>query len=184
MWVAVVGEAPRSGTSMLMAMLAAGGLAPVSDGEPADTVSHPSGAHQHTAVMVGDAAAVLPGLLTSRCCVKLFARQVMDLHAAGIHPDFAVFTKRPDAESVRSWERAFPLRTMHGDEAMRAEMTYWARTYLAVAGVPILDVGFHDLIDRPVEVADGINRFLGGGLDVDAMAAIPDPEHRHFGAAR
>jgi len=38
----------------------------------------------------------------------------------------------------------------------------------------LLEVSYGDVIDRPTEQADRMNRFLGGVLDVERMAAVVD----------
>jgi hypothetical protein len=52
------------------------------------------------------------------------------------------------------------------------ELTAWLR---ARPNFRVLRVGYPDLIRDAKPVAEEIDRFLGGGLDVAAMAAVVDP---------
>jgi len=50
---------------------------------------------------------------------------------------------------------------------------------LAVARIPALAVSYPECISDPAGVAAKVNRFLGGGLDENAMAGVVRPELRH-----
>jgi hypothetical protein len=43
----------------------------------------------------------------------------------------------------------------------------------------LLEVAYAQAIREPESVASAVDEFLGGGLDVVAMAAIPDPALYH-----
>ena len=48
----------------------------------------------------------------------------------------------------------------------------------------ILEVHYRDILARPLEGAEQVNAFLGGALDVEAMAAVVDPQLYRNRAAR
>lgn len=182
--IIVLGLWPRSGTSLLMSMLTAGGLDPIRDDDPTDlTGAHPVGAFQHSGVLLDDTATVLPSMAAARSCVKLFPRHIADLaqRDAGWAMVKVIIAVRDADEAAASWDSAFPDRSRQDRPGQEAE----ARHVLAVLtelGVPSIEVAFHDLIDHPAREAARIGEFVGD-LDVDAMAVIPDAEHRHFGGA-
>lgn len=180
--IAVLGRWPRSGTSLLMSMLAVGGLDPIRDDHDGPvTGAHPVGAYQHAGVLLGDAAGTLAATAHDRSCVKVFPRHIIDLAAVGVYPAKVLMTVRDWAESDASWVRAWPHRTRQGDPRVHEVDVERALDLLAVADVPVLPVDFHRLIDDPGPVAVEIAGFLGVPLDVAAMAAVPSAEHRHFG---
>jgi hypothetical protein len=41
--------------------------------------------------------------------------------------------------------------------------------------VSYLDVDYNQMLSDPRPILDGVNEFVGGTLDVDAMAAVIDP---------
>ena len=49
----------------------------------------------------------------------------------------------------------------------------WAETQ---PNVDVLYVSYNDVLTKPLEHAERVNQFLGGSLDVEAMAAVVDPD--------
>lgn len=178
--IVVLGASPRSGTSLLMAMLTAGGLDPVRNDDGELSPGHPVGSFQHSEVLLDHTATVLQGLVHERSCVKLFTRHIIDLAALGLYPQKVILTSRPLEESLASWDRVWPERSTQRAQDALVGMVERATDLLREANIPILTVPFHDLIDRPAVQANRIAKFVGG-LDAAAMAAIPSAEHRHFG---
>lgn len=107
-------------------------------------------------------------------CVKIFDSLLLTL---GFLPEKMIQTDRPIAEITASWGRAFPAKSPLDPDRLLIDR----RKVAATPGA--LLVSFHDLVDSPYEQASRIAEFLGGELDVVAMAAIPDPALRHFGGA-
>lgn len=179
--IVVLGRWPRSGTSMLMGMLTAGGLTPVRDDDPGDvTGAHPVGAFQHSGVLLDDTATVLPALAGDRVCVKLFPRHIIDLAPTGLRMVKVILAGRDYDEATASWDTAFPDRARDTDRAGQEATAGYALALLEEAGAQVLPVDFHDLIDHPAREAGRIAGFVGD-LDEAAMAKVPDGEHRHFG---
>lgn len=176
MTVWVVGE-PRSGTSMMMQMLEAGGLVPLIPPSGARTAlpvaANPRGYYEHPSVQFQTITA-LSALTVG--CVKVFARLVPAVLAAGVRADRAVVMRRPRTESAESWAAHFaPSEYAPGPERLA-----FAKAALLAASVPVIEVAFHDAIDFPNVTAARLAAFIGG-LDVEAMAAVPDPTLRHYG---
>lgn len=163
---------------MLMRMLDAGGLPAVHDGTSADC--NPGGLFELQALRA-DPVRTLRPLVDRAVCVKVWPVVVPELLAAGIRPAAVVSPDRPAGEVDSSWRRWFA--PIPADQADRARNLTEARNVLADAGIPVLAAAFHDLVDKPYASASRIAEFLAPWvtLDVDAMAAIPDPTLRHFG---
>lgn len=182
--IVVYGRWPRSGTSLIMRMLTAGGLTPVTDDDGAASAAHPVGSLQHSVVLTGNTVEALaqwtdaPG----RQCVKLFSQQMRALMDVGLYPSQVIVASRDWDEYAASWDAAFPDRARNPDRFGMEMEAEGVIGLLAAAEVPILEVDFHALVDDPAATASAIGEFIGG-LDLSAMAAIPDPTHRHFGPA-
>lgn len=178
--VTVVTGAPRSGTSLAMQMLAAGGMPVCTDGaRPADA-DNPRGYFELAAVKrtrddaswVADAAgravkvvhALVPWLPprgayrfvdVRRDWVEVLASQRCLLARAGQPADAA-----DDAR----------LAALFAAQAEAAER--WIRRAVAA---PLLRLDHADLLVDPARAAARLNAFTGGGLDQAAMASAVDP---------
>ena len=183
----VVTGLPRSGTSMLMQMLAAGGLTVLTDGLRQADADNPRGYLEFAPVKSlrkdatwlfaarGKAVKIVAPLLTAlprglACRVILVERELEEVL---------------DSQDRMLERRNQPLaataqrRQMLKDEFVRI----LSRTKAMLARRPdteLLVVEQRTAISRPADTAATLNRFLGGGLDVAGMAAAIDPAlHRN-----
>jgi len=175
----VVSGVPRSGTSLMMQMLAAGGIELLVDSERAPDAGNPLGYFEYLPVKrlrdekswfpeaVGRAVKVVYALL------KALPEDV----AARV-----VFMQRDLGEVVAS-QRALLARSGKLDDVLPPERmieifrTQVDETLAWVSQQPrlqLLEVAHSDTIRDPTSVARAVDAFLGGGLDVRAMAAVPD----------
>lgn len=168
MIVWVVGV-PRSGTSMLMRMLEAGGL-PAHQGDVRRLAPNPHGYYEHPDVMA-EPAAFLPSL-AGPCAVKVMAQRIAEALAAA-RPDRAVVTARRPAPQAASWSAAYDRAAPDPADL------YEALAALDAAGVPSLTVDYDTAVLFPRATAARVAAFTG--LDAVAMAAVPDPALRHYG---
>lgn len=185
--VVIVSGLPRSGTSMAMQMLAAGGVEVLFDEErPADD-DNPRGYFEYAPAK---ATATSPDWLVQARgkAVKLVAQLLPRIGAALQYR--ILFMERPLNEVIAS-QRAMLART--GKEGGRLTDRRLAETYLKqIAGVRavlkrypervvLLSVGYHEALADPAGTAARVNAFLGGKLDEAAMAAAIDPALRRQG---
>lgn len=183
-FVTVVSGVPRSGTSLVMQMLAAGGVPVLTDAErPADE-DNPRGYFEYAPVK------------RSASDVGWFARAsgraVKVIHALLRHlPDDAelrvLFVQRDASEVLASQRRMLERAGAPSPPAEEAQLAAafeeqvravraWASARPRTAWLP---VEHRALVERPHETAARIDAFLGGGLDVPAMAEQVDPKlHR------
>jgi LPS sulfotransferase NodH len=188
-YVTVVSGAPRSGTSLMMRMLDAGGIPALTDGQRPPDAYNPHGYFEYRPVKrlaLGDDASwieaarghavkVIYRLLTylpprmsyrivfmERDLEEVFASQRDMLRAQG------------DAAASQESARVIP--------AMAAELRI-VRDWLACQpNMSVLAVPYAELVRDPLTWARQVSRFLGGGLDEAAMAAAVDPSlYRHRG---
>jgi hypothetical protein len=183
--IVIVSGLPRSGTSMLMQMLAAGGLPVLTDGQRAADDSNPRGYYEFEAAKkVGRDNAWLEQAKGK--AVKIVAQLLPGLPPG---PRYRVlFMERPLGEVVAS-QRAMLQRL--GREGANLSERQLAATYrrqldgvrqvLAAhpERVSVLAVNYHEALATPAMVATRVNAFLGGDLGEAAMAAAVAPELRH-----
>jgi len=184
--VVVVSGLPRSGTSMMMQMLAAGGLPVLSDGKRAADESNPRGYLELAAVkhLGRDPDTAWLDQAGGRA-VKIVAPLLPHLPLGRRYR--ILFMERPLKEIVAS--QAAMLERL-GKPGSRLSERQLAGAYLKqveqVRGllqthpdqVQVLAVDYTRALADPARAARAVNRFLGGGLDESAMAAAVAPELR------
>lgn len=178
-FVTVVAGLPRSGTSMLMQMLEAGGLAILTDRKRQADADNPKGYFELERATqlrrkrdwVGEAKGQ---------AVKIVAQLLPYLPR-----DIAcrvVFIER-DLEEVCASQRTMLARNkkdakFRDDQIHAAYARQLGQVKSWLAGNPnawVLYVRHAEAIRDPGTLAHSINAFLGGGLDVPAMTAAVDP---------
>ena len=176
--VVVVTGLPRSGTSMLMQMLAAGGLEAFSDGARAPDANNPRGFLEHARVRaLARDAEWLPE--ADGRAVKVVAPLLPHLPAGPAYR--VVWLDRDLDEVLRSQRRMLARlgRPAAPDDTLRAA---YARHLEAAAAwtettprVGVLRLDYARVTEAPTEAARTLAAFLDRGLDVEAIAAAVDP---------
>lgn len=183
--IVIVSGLPRSGTSMLMQMLAAGGLPILTDGNRAADEDNPRGYLEYEPAR--RPAAGSGWLMDARGkAVKIVAQLLPALTAT--HRYRVIFAERPLSEVLAS-QRAMleRLGKAGGSAGGRIAERALAQTFVNQIAqvrriltphgerVRVLSIPYHDAIGDPAGVAARLNAFLGGGLDEPAMAAAVAP---------
>lgn len=175
----VVTGVARSGTSMMMATLKAGGLPILHDEDRLPSTAHnPLGFFE---LSTRDLAQVIQARVSESVAVKALAAFLVDIPLGPGHR--VIRMRRPHEESARSFTEMhnFPRTPGQvGDLLSRLDAA------LAASGLPIVEVGFHDLIDHPTRECHRLADELAdvAVLDVAAMIAVPDRGLRHYGYSR
>jgi hypothetical protein len=180
--IIVVSGLPRSGTSMMMQMLHAGGLETVTDGQRTPDESNPEGYFELERVKDLEHSDDMSWLLGARGrAVKIITFLLQ--HLPPTHNYKVIFMNRRLDEVLTSQTKMLStLGESHdpGDLEMRQMyINHLARTKSLLAHRPCFDVHhvrYHEVIDDGVTQARAVSRFLGGGLDVDAMIGVVRPE--------
>ena len=186
-FLTVVSGLPRSGTSLMMKMLEAGGLPVLVDNVREADVDNPRGYYEFEPVkaLKSDASWVAPALGKA---VKMVYLLLMDLPA---DQQYRVLLMRRNIEVVIASQRAMLDRMGKPSPLDDARMAALFRDGLArfeawAGGRPnfrLLDVSYNALVTDAAPVVAEVDRFLGGGLDRDAMARVVDPAlYRNRGA--
>ncbi|MDP8980777.1 MAG: sulfotransferase [Acidobacteriota bacterium] len=182
-YVTVVTGMPRSGTSLMMQMLAAGGLTAVTDNRRAPDVHNPRGYFEYEPVtrMSRDTSWMADARGKA---VKIIYRLLPHLP-----PDFeyrAVFMERDLGEvfmSQRDMLRARGNAAAGQEEdriiaAFTAELEHTRRWLGGQPNIRTLFVAYADVISDPVGWSAQLSHFLDG-LDESAMSGVVYPRLRH-----
>jgi len=179
--IVVVSGLPRSGTSMMMRMLEAGGLAVFSDGERSADVDNPKGYFELERIKDLEKETDKSYLRAGRGkAVKVISFLVKDLPDEN---DYRVVFMRRDLDEVLASQKKMIDRLAKGDAAAEAEAIKEAfRNDIARVRVlcrarpnfALIEVRYKDAVADPAGACRSVNAFLGGRLDEAAMCAAVD----------
>ena len=184
--ITIVSGLPRSGTSMMMQMLVAGGLPALTDEKREADADNKRGYLEYEPVkglrQDGSWIAEARGK-----CLKVIAHLLPALPPGKERNYRVVFMERDLGEVVSSQNDMLGWLgrgNVHQREArLRRAFTTQLRRIkrlLAVSKVPVLYVEHRDCIDDPAAQAGRISEFMGEQLDAEAMAGVVAPElYRH-----
>ena len=168
--ITIVSGLPRSGTSMMMQMLVAGGLSIFTDGNRAADENNPKGYFE---------ADLVKGLAKKNKWLHECDGQVVKV-VAPVVPFLpqnvnykVIYMRRPISEVVRSQsrmlERLGEEKAKVDDERMEKIMrgqSHSAVSLLSLHENPLLRLAYADVIADPLATAAAINDFLGMELEI------------------
>ncbi|MCC7180904.1 MAG: sulfotransferase domain-containing protein [Acidobacteria bacterium] len=178
--IVVVSGLPRSGTSMAMAMLEAGGLPIVTDGVRAADASNPKGYYEYERVKDLDKPGDHAWLVGARGkAVKIISFLLTHLPESY---DYQVIFMQRDLDEVLASQNKMLESRGEASGADDARMRALYEEHLAQVGrflrnrscFSTLTVSYAQVVEDPRAEAARINAFLGGRLDVEGMAAVAD----------
>lgn len=181
--IVIVSGLPRSGTSMMMQMLAAGGIPALTDGIRQPDGNNPKGYYELEAVKQTKQDASWLDQARGKC-VKVVSLLLYDL------PDdrqyHIIFMTRSMDEVLASQAAMLKVRGKENnrtDDDMREYFaTHLARLERRLAekdNMNVLYCDHRELINHPEQQAHIIAGFLDCDLDIQAMVAVIDPSlHR------
>jgi hypothetical protein len=178
--IVVVSGLPRSGTSMLMKMLEAGGMAVVSDGQRGADEDNPKGYFEDERVMDLAKQPDRRWLRAARGkAIKIISYLLKELPSQNNYK--VIFVRRDLREVLASQAKMLARRGESAetpDERMRElfEDQLWKARYLLKhrPQFETLEVAYAEVVARPGEQARRIAAFLGLSLDVAAMVEAVD----------
>lgn len=183
--IVVVSGLPRSGTSMMMKMLEAGGLPPVTDNLRAADDDNPKGYYEFERVkqmpkgdfswlpeargkVVKVIAALLPYLPNTYTYRVIFMQRAMPEVLASQRQMLVRRGEDPDKIPDEVMANLFQKHLKQVDTWMSGQ-----------SNVQRLDVNYNEMLKNPAPFIAQVNQFLGGQLDVPQMAQVVDPSlHR------
>jgi Sulfotransferase domain len=177
-FVTIVSGLPRSGTSMMMQMLDAGGIPILKDDVRQADDDNPKGYYEFERVKkiaddkawleeargraVKMVSALLPQLPNNYHYKLIFMRRRMEEILA--------------SQKVMLDRREQPAQV--GDEKMALffqnhlmQIEKWVSEQ---PNIDVLHVDYNEMMADPAEPVERINRFLGGGLDIERMRGVVD----------
>ena len=177
--VTVVSGLPRSGTSLLMQMLAAGGLTALADSERAADQSNPRGYFEleKTKRLASDNS----WLDEARGKALKVVAPLVPMLPQGM--SYRVVFMERDLDEIVASQRTMLDRL--GEEGSRLAQEHLVRALsrqvaqakklLQGHRIPVLTVAYAEVIRDPAAVARCVAEFLPGDLDVALMAQVVDP---------
>ncbi len=179
--VIVVSGLPRSGTSMLMKMLEAGGLQVVTDGQRAADEDNPKGYYE--VERVKDLAREKDKRYLAGARGKVVKIISFLLKSLPANLNYRVIFVKRNLDEVLASQRKMLVRCGEADDTPEERMRELLETDLFRAGYMLrhapqfesIEVQYAELVARPEEEARRIAAFLGGRLDVRAMVSVVDP---------
>ncbi len=179
--ITIVSGLPRSGTSMMMKALDAGGLQILADHIRKADEDNPKGYYEFEPVKKTKRDAAWLQLARGKV-VKMVYRLLYDLPAEGYHYR-VIFMLRNISEVLASQNKMLERRGQAtpsaSDQQMAAlftnEINECRQWLLNHPNFSVLYVSYHDMIRDPQAEANRINEFLGGELEVSAVANSVDP---------
>jgi len=184
--IVVVSGLPRSGTSMMMGMLSAGGLPMMSDGTRAADENNPKGYFEYERVKELDKDGDKSWLKSARGKgIKIISFLLP--HLPDTNHYRVIFMHRRMEEVIASQNRMLTVRGESSgslsDEQIavryREHLNHAKRLLASRRCFEVFDVSYGDVVSRPHDQAKALNHFLGGTLDVSKMAAAVDRDLHH-----
>ena len=178
--VVIVSGLPRSGTSMMMKMLEAGGVAVQTDGVREADVDNPKGYYEDERVKDLEKMDDKSWIQESRGKVlKVISFLLKDLPDDNYYK--VVFMRRNLNEIMASQNKMID-RLGSQDSTDDEQMLEIYRSHIATVKImgrkqknmEVMEVRYDETISNPGATATAVNAFLGGHLDVEAMQGVVD----------
>ena len=177
--ITIVSGLPRSGTSLMMQMLAAGGLPVLSDGERKADSDNPKGYLEWERIkqlpknpsVIAEAEGKV---------VKVISQLLLSLPAG--HEYRVIFMQRPLPEVMKSQEEMLRRRKTYDPAAGTSSIEQAFQRHLIevnkwLAGRPdvqVMRVHYHRVLREAKTVAEELAQFLGVPLDIASMSQQVD----------
>lgn len=179
-YITIVSGLPRSGTSMMMQVIEAGGIPVLTDSLRMADEHNPKGYYEFEPVKkTKQDPSWIP--MARGKAVKMVYRLLYDLPDTYCYK--VIFMQRDLREVLLSQNRMLTGKSTTATEVSDEKMMEYFRSQLAGfhhwignrKHFSMLVVNYRDMISSPKEQAGRLNPFLGGYLDVEAMVAAVDP---------
>jgi Sulfotransferase domain len=179
-FITIVSGLPRSGTSMMMRMLEAGGMPILTDNARQADIDNPNGYYEFEPVkQLSKDTSWLDNAYGK--AVKMVYLLLYDLPRN--HEYRVIFMRRKIAEVIASQEA---MLRRQGKKSEGSDDTQLARLFHShlqkldawiqnQENFSVLYVSYNEILNSPERIVMDIDRFLGHRLDTQAMAKVLDP---------
>ena len=179
--VTVVSGLPRSGTSMMMKMLEAGGIPPLTDKIRTADDDNPKGYYEFERVKQMDKGDTAWMADAQGKTVKVISQLLK--HMPPEYEYKVIFMRRNMSEILASQKKMLINRGEDPDTAPDEEISALFEKHLnsvmdwmaARPNVSVIYIHYSDMLANPVPQVAQINEFLGGTMNTQAMAEVVDP---------
>jgi len=178
--IIIVSGIPRSGTSMLLQMLDAGGLSILTDKKRSADINNPQGYFEHERVKglarenswlldhVGKAVKIIAQLLPFLPETKTIRYRIIFMER---NIDEILLSQEKMLVDEKKKRRRSPDALLKNGFFRQVEKV---KALVAAQGIPVLYVQHQDCINNPTVEVNKISVFLGGHLDKSAMVNAVD----------
>lgn len=179
-FITIVSGLPRSGTSMMMRMLEAGGMKVLTDGIRSADEDNPKGYYEfervkqieHDSSFLEDAKGK---------AVKMVSALLE--HLPSTYSYKILFMEREMSEILASQKKMLIRRGEPTDRVSDERMARLSREHVKKVkawlakrpNIAVLKVSYNETLNDPPKQARRIHRFLGGALDEERMAQAVEP---------
>jgi hypothetical protein len=178
--VTIVAGLPRSGTSMMMKMLEAGGMSVLTDRERTADVDNPKGYYEYERVKQIEED--VEWLEDARGRVVKMVSALL-LHLPNDYAYKVIFMERSLDEVLASQRKMLVHRGEPTDKVDDVQMKALFGQHLdkvrgwlaAQPNVETIYVSYNEILEQPTAQVTRVNAFLGGVLDEEAMVQVVDP---------
>ncbi len=178
--IVVVSGLPRSGTSMIMAMLEAAGMPVVTDGIRVADEDNPKGYLELERIKRLGADPDKSWLHEARGkAIKVISHLLKEL--PGDNRYWVILSKRELTEVIRSQNKMLDRRNEENPVSDAKAIDLYAKHIIGIQvfakrarNFELLTVDYKDVIDNPLQSAKRISNFLGGKLDPVSMTKVVD----------
>ncbi|MCH8334021.1 sulfotransferase family protein [Candidatus Sumerlaeota bacterium] len=179
--VIIVSGLPRSGTSMMMKILDAGGVEVVTDGARTADEDNPKGYYEFERVKDLDKGGDKSWMREMKGkAIKVISFLLQDLPDDCFYQ--VIFMNREIAEILASQKKMLVRRGEPAGETRDEDMAKLYEGHLqkvirlmrSRSNFASLEVPYREALEKPRLHAERINKFLGGGLDAERMATVGD----------
>lgn len=184
--IIVVSGLPRSGTSMMMKMLNAGGIEPVTDNLRTADEDNPKGYYELEKVKQLDK----DNSWVSECQGKALKVISMLLKPLPANQHYKIIFMRRKMEEILASQRQMMIRRGQPDTIPDARMAEMYHKHLKdieafiakQSHMECLYISYNETLENPAEAVETVHRFLGGSLNTAAMLEVVDRAlHRQRG---
>jgi len=177
--ITIVSGLPRSGTSLMMQMLVAGGLTPLTDGERKADTDNPRGYLEWERIKQLPKQPALIAEAEGKV-VKVISQLLLSLPDG--HDYRIIFMQRPLPEVLKSQEEMLRRRgTLESggdnspiEEAFQRHLLEVNRWLSGKPNIHVLRVHYHRALREPKLTAQAVAEFLNIPMDVEAMTREVD----------
>jgi len=177
--ITIVSGLPRSGTSLMMQMLAAGGMTILSDGERRADVDNPKGYLEWERIKQLPKNPALIAEAEGKV-VKVISQLLLSLPPE--HEYRVIFMQRPLPEVMASQDEMLRRRgtfdaSVDNSAVTRAFQDHLTEVFVWFNNKPYAKVTrlqYHRILREPKETAESVAQFLQVPLDIEAMARQVD----------